>query len=158
MSVLNKSWTPLLQKPGGTLSLSGLSCVKISKTQGIGPFLAIFFIVSRVFNYENSNLALLAVSRHSGRWSRLVIREDQWFIKSTLDKDLSDHWSVRSEGGTLDHWSNAFLWAKDMKLVIFPSGAKFPRLKGTSYIDRKDCWRSLHKFCDKHEIRSILLC
>ena len=40
---------------------------------GIGPFSAIFFIVSPVFNYENSNLALLAtqkvpdVSRHSGR-------------------------------------------------------------------------------------------
>ena len=40
---------------------------------GIRPFSAIFFIVSPVFNYENSNLALWAtqkvpdVSRHSGR-------------------------------------------------------------------------------------------
>ena len=40
---------------------------------GIGPFSAIFFIVSPVFNHENSNLALLptqkvlGVSRHSGR-------------------------------------------------------------------------------------------
>ena len=27
---------------------------------------------------------------------------------------------------------------------------------GTSYIDRKDCWQSLHKFCDKHKIKSSL--
>ena len=26
---------------------------------------------------------------------------DQWFIKSTLDKDLLDHWSARSEDGSL---------------------------------------------------------
>ena len=38
---------------------------------------------------------------------------DQWCIKSTLDKDSSDH------------WSNSFLWAKDPKSIILPSGAQF---------------------------------
>ena len=38
---------------------------------------------------------------------------DQWFIKSTLDKDSSDH------------WSNAFLTAMDSKIIILPSGAQF---------------------------------
>ena len=32
-------------------------------TLGIGPFSAIFFIVSRVFNYENSNLVLLPTQK-----------------------------------------------------------------------------------------------
>ena len=50
---------------------------------------------------------------------------DQWFIKSTLDKDLLDHWSAQSEDESLDHWSNVFLWAKDLKLIIFPSSAQF---------------------------------
>ena len=25
-----------------------------------------------------------------------------------------------------------------------------------TYIDGKDCWQLLHKFCDKHELHSIL--
>ena len=50
---------------------------------------------------------------------------DQWFIKSTLDRVLSDHWSARFEDGLLDHWSNPFLWAKDLKFIILPSGAQF---------------------------------
>ena len=50
---------------------------------------------------------------------------DQWSIKSTLDKDSSDHWSAWSKDGSLDHWPNAFLWAKDPKLIILPSGAQF---------------------------------
>ena len=74
---------------------------------------------------------------------------DQWSIKSTLDKDSSVHWSARSKYGSLDHWSNAFLWAKDPASIIF-------KQVGTSYIDRKDYWQSLHKFCDKHELKSIL--
>ena len=84
---------------------------------------------------------------------------DQWSIKSTLDKDKSDHWSVWSKDGSLDHWSNAFLWAKDPKLIILPSGAQFQTNRcfvNWPEIDRKDCWQSLHKFCDKHEIKSIL--
>ena len=50
---------------------------------------------------------------------------DQWSIKSTSDKDSSDHWCARSKDISLDHWSNVFLWAKDPKLIILPSGAQF---------------------------------
>ena len=50
---------------------------------------------------------------------------DQWSIKSTLDKDSSDHWSAWSKDGSLDHSSITFLWARDPKLIILPSGAQF---------------------------------
>ena len=45
---------------------------------------------------------------------------DQWSIKSTLDKDLPGHWSAWSEDGLLEHWSNAFLWVMDSKIIILP--------------------------------------
>jgi len=47
---------------------------------------------------------------------------DQWSIESTLDKDSSDHWSEWSENGSSDQWYGAFLWAKNPKLSIVPSG------------------------------------
>lgn len=50
---------------------------------------------------------------------------DQWSIKSTLDKASSDHWSVWSEDRSSDHWSKAFLWAKDPKLIILPGEKSF---------------------------------
>ena len=76
---------------------------------------------------------------------------DQGSIKSTLDKDSSDHWSARSKEGSLDHWSNAFLWAKDPKLIILPNGTQFQTSRYFIYWP-KDCLRSLHKFCDKNKI------
>ena len=78
---------------------------------------------------------------------------DQGSIKPTLDKDSSDHWSARSKEGSLDHWSNAFLWAKDPKLIILPNGTQFQTSRYFIYWP-KDCL--LHKFCDDHEIKSIL--
>ena len=58
---------------------------------------------------------------------------DQWSIKSTLDltldltldKDSSDNQCARSKDGSLHHWSNVFLWAKDPKLIILLSDAQF---------------------------------
>ena len=37
----------------------------------------------------------------------------------------SDHWFAWSKDGSLDHSSITFLWAKDPKLIILPSGAQF---------------------------------
>ena len=57
-----------------------------------------------------------------------------------------------------DYWitdSTRSLRAKDPKLVILPSSAQFKQV-GISNIDRKDCWQSLHKFCDKQEIHFIM--
>ena len=81
---------------------------------------------------------------------------DQWSIKSNLDKDSLDHWSAWSKDGSSNHWSNLFLWVKDPKLIILPIAAQFQTSTvGTSYIDQKDCLQSLHKFCNKHKIKSI---
>ena len=77
---------------------------------------------------------------------------DQWFIKSTLDKDL---WIIDLRDLKTDHWSNAFLWAKDPKLIILPSGAQFQISRYLIYWPER-LLAILHKFCDKHEIKSIL--
>ena len=57
-----------------------------------------------------------------------------------------------------DHWitdPTRSLGRRIRNLSFCPAVLTFKRV-GTSYIDRKDCWQSLHKLCDKHKIKSIL--
>ena len=65
----------------------------------------------------------------------------------TDPRDLkTDHWIIdptRSLGRRIQNSS------------FCPAVLNFKQ-EGTLYIDRKDCWQSLHKFCHKHEIKSIL--